>query len=143
MSVMASETLVPSSPDAASIAAVNAVGLDGSDLALALLEQSEDCVKILSVDGHLEFMNCVGLNTMEIDGPEVVVGRLWWELWPEPSQAFIRERFKAALRGKAVAFEASCPTFKGRPCRWSVNLKPMCAAAGPVVSVLVTSREID
>ena len=130
------------SPDAGSLAVVNSIGLTGDDLALCLLEQSEDCIKLLSVDGHLEFMNCGGLTAMEIDRPEMVLGKLWWNLWPKESQRYVEARFREALEGKTVLFEASCPTAKGNPRRWSVNMKPMLARNGPVVSVLATSREI-
>ena len=73
---------------------------------------------------------------------ERVLGKLWWDLWPLESRGYVREQFSKALNGKPVTFEASCPTFKGNPRNWSVSLKPMVARAGPVVSVLATSREI-
>ena len=130
------------STDARSLEVVSQVGLDSSDLALCLLEQSPDCVKILSVDGTLDFMNCNGLNAMEIEEPEKVLGQLWWHLWPDHSQAMVEANFRSSLGGRTVQFEAFCPTARGNPRNWSVNLKPMIARDGPVVSVLATSREI-
>ena len=133
---------LPVSADAKVLDVINTVGLEGSDLAISLLEQSSDCIKLLSVDGHLEFMNCGGLNAMEIDEPERVLGKLWWDLWPLKSRRYVQKQFHEAILGTPVAFEAFCPTFKGSPRRWSVNLKPMLARDGPVVSILATSREI-
>tara|TARA_B100001179_G_C18493258_1_gene360944 strand:+ start:122 stop:532 length:411 start_codon:yes stop_codon:yes gene_type:complete len=130
------------SPDAESICVVNAVGLKGDDLAISLLEQSDDCIKLLSLEGRLEFMNCGGLHKMEIGRPERVLGKMWWDLWPSESQRYVQEQFERAVQGTPVTFEASCPTAKGNPRRWSVNLKPLCSKAGPVVSILATSREI-
>ena len=130
------------STDARSLEVVSQVGLDSSDLALCLLEQSPDCVKILSVDGTLDFMNCNGLNAMEIEEPEKVLGQLWWHLWPDHSQAMVEANFRSSLGGRTVQFEAFCPTARGNPRNWSVNLKPMIARDGTVVSVLATSREI-
>lgn len=130
------------STDARSLEVVSQVGLDSSDLALCLLEQSPDCVKILSVDGTLDFMNCNGLDAMEIEEPEKVLGQLWWHLWPDHSQAMVEANFRSSLGGRTVQFEAFCPTAKGNPRNWAVNLKPMIARDGPVVSVLATSREI-
>lgn len=142
MSVALQEYSVPESREENSLAVIGAVGLNGSDLALSLLEQSDDCIKLLSVDGQLEFMNCGGLGAMEIDRPEMVLGKLWWALWPEESQSFVKEKFFSVLNGRTVVFEASCPTAKGNRRFWSVNLKPLFAKDGPVVSVLATSREI-
>ena len=142
MSASCQNTLAWDSPDAQSITVVNAVGLNGDALALCLLEQSEDCIKLLSVEGALEFMNCNGLGAMEIDRPEMVLQKLWWDLWPEDCRTFVRSKFSSAAQGRTVVFDAMCPTAKGKDRYWSVNLKPLFANNGPVVSVLVTSRAI-
>ena len=110
MSEMPKVAVVDRSPDAKAISVVHSVRLEESDLALRLIEQSEKCVKLLSIDGKLEFMNCGGMKAMEIDDPSAIYGKFWWT--------------------------------RGNPRRWSVNLKPICSMAGPVVSVLATSREI-
>ena len=137
-----SDETVRHPPDADSLSTVRSIGLNGDDLALCLLEQSEDCVKILSIDGTLDFMSCNGLSAMEIDDPSRVLGQAWWSLWPDHSRAMVEDNFKNAIGGRTVTFEASCPTAKGNPRHWSVNLKPMIARDGLVVSVLATSREI-
>ena len=142
MADASSDEPVRQSPDADSLSTVRSVGLNGDDLALCLLEQSEDCVKILSIDGTLDFMSCNGLSAMEIDDPSRVLGQVWWSLWPDHSRAMVEDNFKNAIGGRTVTFEASCPTAKGNPRHWSVNLKPMIARDGLVVSVLATSREI-
>ena len=129
------------SSDAAAIAVADSVGLSGNELAIAMLEQSQDCIKILSIDGHLEFMNCNGLAAMEIDRSELVIGKLWWELWPEPSQGFVRDKFRKAANGQEIGFKAECPTAKGSPRRWVVNMRPLFAPDGPVVSILAVSRD--
>ncbi|WP_232343377.1 PAS domain-containing protein [Novosphingopyxis sp. YJ-S2-01] len=130
------------SPEAVAITIAGSVGLSGNDLAVGLLEKSKDCVKLLSIDGHLDFMNCNGLLALEIDDTADVIGRLWWDLWPEPSRPFVEARFRIAAQGGEAEFEADCPTAKGALRRWSVNLRPLCAASGQVVSVLCTSRDV-
>ena len=130
------------SVDAQAITVAGQVGLVADDLVVALLEQSEDCIKLISIDGHLDFMNCNGLDAMEIEEPEKVLGKLWWQLWPEPSQAFVHNKFRDAAQGTEVSFVADCPTAKGTCRRWSVKLRPMFAKGGIVVSILCTSRHI-
>ncbi len=97
MADASSDETVRQSPDADSLSTVRSVGLNGDDLALCLLEQSEDCVKILSIDGTLDFMSCNGLGAMEIDDPSRVLGQLWWTLWPDNSRAMVEDNFKNAL----------------------------------------------
>ncbi|WP_241657309.1 PAS domain-containing protein [Aurantiacibacter suaedae] len=116
--------------------------MSAADLAAAMLAQSEDCIKLLSIDGHLDFMNCNGLSAMQIEEPHKVIGKLWWELWPETSQALVQAKFREAAEGIEASFEAICPTAKGASRRWSVNLRPLFAKDGPVVSILCTSRQI-
>lgn len=128
--------------DALAISEVHSVGLSGSDLAIAILEQSPDCIKMLSLDGHLNFINCNGLEAMEIDRPDSVIGKHWWDLWPKPVQGFVKQKFCEALKGHETSFEAECPTAKGTKRKWVVNLRPLVAAAGPVVCILSTSRDV-
>ncbi|GAB5349641.1 PAS domain-containing protein [Alteriqipengyuania sp. 357] len=142
MSTAAYTYNISPSPEAGYLPDPEAVGLSFSDLAASLLEQSEDCIKLLSVDGNIEFINCGGLGAMEIDSPEMVLGKPWWELWPEESQAFVKTRFFAALQGDALEFTASCPTARGNERFWSVSFKPILATGGSVVSVQVNSRQI-
>lgn len=128
--------------DARAVSTLGSVGLSGNDFAIALLEQSQDCIKILSMDGRLEFMNCNGMAAMEIERPEIAIGKLWWELWPEPSQDFVRQNFFEAAQGRETSFEAECPTAKGSPRRWVVKSRPLLEPNGQIVSVLSTSRDI-
>lgn len=119
-----------------------AVGLSGEDLALALLEQSEDCVKILDVEGSVTYMNCAGLEAMEIGEAKNVLGKIWWDLWPSSSRHRVRSIFEATLDGDRQRFEAECPTMLGSPRRWQVDLKPLMSSNGTVVSILVKSRDV-
>lgn len=128
--------------DANAISIVASVGLSGDDLAVAMLNQSDDCIKLLNIDGRLEFMNCNGLDAMEIAQPDMVLGKFWWELWPKQSRTFVERKFLEAARGEESSFEADCPTAMGTHRRWSVNLRPICARTGLVVSVLCISRDI-
>ncbi|MBX7502183.1 PAS domain-containing protein [Qipengyuania sp. YG27] len=128
--------------DSRAISTVEAVGLSGSELAIAMLAQSKDCIKIFSVDGHLEFMNCNGLNAMEIDQLGWVIGKFWWDLWPSALLTLVKEHFYDAVQGGVVNFEAECPTAKGSRRLWAVNLRPLCAQTGQVVSILCTSQDI-
>ena len=128
--------------DAAAIDVAQTVGVGPQDLAIALLEQSSDCIKMLSIDGHLDFINCNGLAAMEIDNSQQVLGKLWWELWPEESREFVKRKFAKAVQGQKVEFKASCPTAKGHKRRWCVNMRPLLAISGPVVSILASSRDI-
>lgn len=130
------------SPEASAISVSNSVGISSTNLALSLLEQSDDCVKLLSVEGRLEYMNCAGIRSMQIDKPSDVLGNIWWEMWPPETRKWVRDAFHQALAGSTIVFKAICPTARGAHRRWSVNLKPLVTTSGGIVSVLCTSRDI-
>lgn len=111
-------------------------------LIVGLLGQSEDCIKILNIDGSLGFMNCGGLAAMEIDDFAEVSGRPWWELWPAELQDTVRHAFETAAAGKPTQFTARCPTAKGTVKHWSVDLKPLPTPKGDIASVLCSSHDI-
>jgi PAS domain S-box-containing protein len=132
----------PLSPDSGAIDTAANSDIPAEALALAVLEQSDDCIKMLGADGSLQFMNCGGLRAMEIDEFRNVSGKLWWELWPEDSQSMVKSMFEMTCGGRETDFVAFCPTAKGQPRRWAVKLKPMISRDGRVAGVLCTSRDI-
>lgn len=131
------------SREIAAVRLIEEIGVGSDSLALAVLEQSDDCIKILSRDGELDYMNCGGVSAMQLTDFNAVSGKLWWELWPEESRRMVRQMFQRSLTGREVEFEATCPTAQGLPKRWSVKLKPMLTPDFRVTGVLCTSREIS
>lgn len=94
---------------------------DGSDALLrAVLDQSPDCIKILSSDSTLDYMNRNGQCAMEIDDFRTVAGQRWPDLWPEAARTAIEDALVKAARGEPAHFQAECPTAKGNPRWWDV-----------------------
>lgn len=77
-----------------------------------VLEASADCIKIISADGRIEFMNTPGLRLLEL-ADTAVEGRLWWELAPEPMSGAVRDAVARAGLGHTVRFSGLCPTATG------------------------------
>ena len=73
----------PPSAEFSAILKAAEIGVEAGSLMTAMLEQSDDCIKMLNVDGTLEYMNCGGLKAMQIDEFSSVAGEKWWNLWPE------------------------------------------------------------
>ena len=109
----------------------------------ALLDQSLDCIKLIGVDGTVQYMNSNGLCAMEIDDSAMVVGRSWETLWPDESQPLITDALERASRGEAVRFDAFCPTAKGSPRWWDVAVSLVRDESGDVLGYLSTSRDVS
>jgi PAS domain S-box-containing protein len=88
----------------------------------AVLDQSPDCIKILSTDGTLDYMNRNGQCAMEIDDFSQVAGQPWPALWPTDNRDLIEEALQKAAQGQPAHLVAECPTAKGNHRWWDVSV---------------------
>ena len=121
---------------------VGGFGVHSRDMLATVLDQSEDCVKILDPAGRVDFMNRNGRCSMEIDDFCAVAGQPWETFWPEEAAVEIRVAVAAALDGRSSRFEAFCPSAKGTPKWWDVQVSPVRSDAGKVLAILSVSRDV-
>jgi len=115
---------------------------DAEPYSRAALNASTDCIKVMSPEGAMQFMNEKGLCQMQIDRFDMIDGKLWPELWPESAQQQVQQAIERAALGEATRFEAFCPTARGVPRWWDVNVGPILGADGRPESVIAISRDI-
>lgn len=126
-----------------SIDFVSGYGVRARELMATMLDQSTDCVKVLSPAGRVAYINRNGRCSMEIDDFSVVAGQLWADLWPAESRATIDQAIAEAGAGRSSRFEAFCPTAKGSPRWWDVSVSPIEDATEQGVFAIVSiSRDI-
>ena len=107
----------------------------------SVLEQSIDCVKLLSLDGRMLWMNRNGLCAMEIEDFSASQGRAWTELWPDEAAVAIENGFARARMGEVCRFEAYCPTAKGAQRWWDVQVSLVKGADQRPIGFLAISRD--
>ena len=105
-------------------------GKASASMLLAILDQSPDCIKILSPDGRLEYMNRNGQCAMEIDDFQAVAGARWSDLWPVEARGLVEDSLARARSGEVVVFRSDCPTAKGRLRWWDVSVSRFDAGNG-------------
>jgi PAS domain S-box-containing protein len=114
-----------------------------SPVALAsVLDQSVDCVKLIGLNGEVQYMNANGLCSMEIDDFQLVHGQVWADLWPEDSRQTIRDSLMSSSAGTPVRFHAFCPTAKGTPRWWDVTVSSVSDQNGVHAGHLTISRDV-
>lgn len=114
-----------------------------SPVALAsVLDQSVDCVKLIGLDGDVQYMNANGLCAMEIDDFRAIEGRQWADLWPADMRLTILDSLRTATAGQPARFRAFCPTAKGTPRWWDVTVSPVNGGAGDHAGFLSISRDV-
>ena len=120
---------------------LNDAALSAETLA-AVLDQSIDCVKLISPDGGVRWMNGNGLCAMEIDDFAAVQGRQWADIWPDEARQAIGTSLGAARTGQPARFTSFCPTAKGAPRWWDVTVSPVKGVDGEDAGFLAISRDI-
>jgi two-component sensor histidine kinase len=110
--------------------------------AASFFDASEDCVKIVSVEGDLLAMNANGICLMEVDDFARMRGKPWASLWPEPERGQINTAVAHALQGRGSKFYADCPTAKGTLKSWEVTVWPVLDDAGRATQLISISRDI-
>ncbi|ABI78728.1 putative sensory box sensor histidine kinase [Hyphomonas neptunium ATCC 15444] len=108
----------------------------------ALLQSSRDCIKVLDLTGRIRYMNPMGLSARQLSADTDVIGRHWWDLWPEESHSMVQDATGKGASGDSTDFRGFCPTARGRPKWWDVRMVPIRNGAGEVTGVLVVSKDV-
>ncbi len=111
-------------------------------LSRTILESSLDCLKILDLEGRIQYMNYNGLCQMEIDDFSTFKNKYWSTLWGSENEALVKESVDKALKGEASRFTAFCPTAKGTPKWWDVTVSPVRKLGESVQQILSVSKDI-
>ncbi|MBD2505720.1 PAS domain-containing protein [Nostoc muscorum FACHB-395] len=107
-----------------------------------ILDSSSDCIKVLSLDGRLLYMNTGGLCLMEIDDLNSYLNTEWLCFWKGSYQQQAEQALAAAKTGEVNIFRGYCPTVKGTPKWWEVVVSPILDASGQLERILLISRDI-
>jgi PAS domain S-box-containing protein len=116
--------------------------IDTNALGLQVFESSPDCLKLLSIEGHILAMNRNGICIMEIDDFQRFSGVLWKSFWPRESQGVVDAALALARTGGTGQFKAYCPTAIGTPRWWEVMVTPVYAEGGQLQNLLAVSRDV-
>lgn len=111
-------------------------------MAASFFDASEDCVKLISLDGDLLAMNVNGISLLEIGDFDPYRGRPWVSLWPDTARQMIEDAIKTARGGRGTRFSADCPTAAGTLKAWEVTVWPVLDEAGRPVNLISISRDI-
>ncbi len=114
--------------------------VEASAVLTSVLAASGDCIKILDLDGRIQFINEEGYKLLEATDPMTLRAKLWIDLWPNEPTA--TAALAAARAGRDAHFSGSAPTFRGSLRQWDVRVKPVLSTAGVVMQILVVSRDI-
>lgn len=107
-----------------------------------VLDQSRDCIKILTAQGHIEYVNSEGQCALEVDNLASIVGKFWPDLWPERSRPAVHAAVNSAIIGDGSIFEASRNDKEGKLRWWQISVSPLEDHTGVLIGILTISRDI-
>ena len=117
--------------------------LEASNVLLTnVLESNPDCVKLLDLAGRVSFMNGPGLKLMEVAGLQDISGKPWVSLWPEQERSKVTVALAEASAGRVGRFQGFCPTAKGTPKWWDVQVTLVPGSEEQPGLFLASSRDV-
>ena len=108
----------------------------------SVLDASKDCIKVLTLDGMIVFLNDGGRTAMEVDDIELIAGRSWTSLWDGEGKLAAERALEAARNGGSDHFVGQSPTLKGTLKYWDITVSHLPGAAGRPGHVLSIARDI-
>jgi PAS domain S-box-containing protein len=103
---------------------------------------SEDCIKVLDLDGRLRFMSEGGCRAMEAGAFNEIEGCDWLDFWTGATADDARRAVLRARLGDTGRFRGFCPTLAGTPKWWDVMVTPILGSDGKPDALLAISRDI-
>jgi two-component sensor histidine kinase len=118
-------------------------GLSGNaDVLRSVLAGCGDCIKILDLDGRLQFMSEGGQRVMQVEDFGKLKGCPWPDFWVGQGNADAKAAVATAIAGGTARFQGAANTAIGTPRYWDVQVSPILGDDGKPSHLLSISRDI-
>lgn len=112
------------------------------EFARNVLEGSVDCIKVLDLEGRLEYMSPPGQRSLEIENIDEYLGRSWVEFWNDEDKPRAEEALAIARSGGVGCFQGDCCTQRGTNKSWDVRITPAADSKGRIERLVAVSRDV-
>ena len=108
----------------------------------SVIDASPDCIRLMSLDGRVQYMNRRGQQLFGIDDFEARRGRYWPDVWPAEYRDQIVACIAEAAAGRTAGFRG-CHSGSGAPIWFQNELSPINGEDGRPAAILATSRDVS
>jgi two-component sensor histidine kinase/PAS domain-containing protein len=115
---------------------------ENQELLRSVLAGCGDCIKILDLDGRLQFMSEGGKRVMEVDDFLALKGCPWPEFWRDEGNVLAVAAVESARQGRTARFSGAANTARGTPKYWDVQVSPIMGTDGKPAQLLSISRDV-
>jgi signal transduction histidine kinase len=112
------------------------------EFAKKVVENTVDCVKVLDLEGRLEYISPPGQRALEIQDVSLLLGRRWVDFWNVEDRPRAESAVAAAKRGGIGSFQGDCSTLGGTRKSWDVKITPALDTEGKIERLIAVSRDI-
>ncbi|MBI3647903.1 MAG: PAS domain S-box protein [Actinobacteria bacterium] len=116
--------------------------VERQNLLSAIIETEPECVKVVAPDGTLLQMNRAGLDMIEADSAEQVVGRPILGLVAEEHRDAFDALIRRAIAGEAGNLEFEIVGLKGTRRWFESSAAPLRDAGGNIASMIAITRDV-
>lgn len=107
-----------------------------------VIESSNDCIKVLDLEGRLLSMSEGGQKLLEIDDMAPYLNTSFIDFWKGKEREDCLQAISKAKQGEAGVFYGYFETVKGKPKWWEITVTPIKDVDGSISRLLAVSRDI-
>jgi len=108
-----------------------------------LIACSQDCIKVLDLEGRLEFMNAGGMRVLEVCDFESVANSNWIDFWKGHDREEAQAAVNSARNGRVGRFTGYFATVVTQKPMWfDVVVSPILDSQGRPEKLLALSRDV-
>jgi len=108
----------------------------------SILNSSRDCIVLLDLDGHTQWVSPGGIEAMEVADVDAILGLSWLRVWKDADHEAARTAVAEARAGRLGRFQGFCATHKGTPKWWDVVISPIPGLDGEPERLVSSGRDI-
>lgn len=107
-----------------------------------ILDNSQDCMKVLDLEGRIRSINVCGRRGLEIDDPTEAVGLSYFDFWKGKYEDAARAAARLAVETGVGRFSAEYHDASGRMTAWDEIISMYADDMGEPAGFVVVSRDI-
>ena len=108
----------------------------------SIIDSSNDCIKLLDLEGRLQYMSSGGQRQLGIRDMGKYLNLPYQEFWKGTDHHASLEAIHKARKGQTGTFQGFCPTVDGEPKWWDVAITPVLGEDGKPERLLAVSRDV-
>ncbi len=108
----------------------------------SIIDSSHDCIKVLDIEGRLQYMSPGGLDVMGIDNLQSFRNAYYPDLLQSKDKKIAEVALRKAKCGKIGRFQGGMPTPSGDLKWWDIIISPIFGKSGTPEKILAVSHDI-